>query len=82
MIAKLGVLVPLYQNLYSPISKVFAEKDKIGFTIDWYDQNFGFGKISIFQFNKNGKIVLKSETMGKNFCKKILNALIDQSEIN
>jgi hypothetical protein len=65
----------------SNISNVFAKEDKIGFTIEWYDPDFGFGELSIFQLSKNGKIVLDSETMGKDFCKKILNALVDQGKI-
>lgn len=42
--------------------------------VGWIGKS-GFGHINFF--NENGKIVLLSETMGKEFTRKVLNRLVD-----
>ena len=62
------------------ISGVYSNKDETGFRIYW-NTPMGFGHIDFCQFNKGGLIRIDSECMGKEFVKKILCALVDQSTL-
>jgi hypothetical protein len=50
-----------------------------GFRISWADDNLGFGEIAFYK--DNGKLKLDTENMGKDFVKKVLNNLVDNTEI-
>lgn len=51
-----------------------------GITIGWDDTEEGwFGEVTIYK--DKGKIIIDSETMGKEFIKELLNQLVDMAQV-
>jgi len=48
--------------------------------IDW-SANVGFGQLGII-INKNGKVFLDTEFMGRDFAKQILNKIVDNADVD
>lgn len=51
-----------------------------GFTVGWGMDEVGFGELTV-KLDRNGKLLLNTEHMGKDFAKKILCALVDSAGI-
>ena len=63
------------------ISGVYSNETEMGFRISWSGnkEDSGFGQITMNRL-KNGAIVIDSETMGKDFVKKVLTKLVDNAK--
>jgi hypothetical protein len=51
-----------------------------GFTVGWGMDEVGFGELTV-KLDRNGKLLLNTEHMGRDFAKKILCALVDSAGI-
>lgn len=51
-----------------------------GFEVDWADSDGWFGEITFYK-DKDGNMKVISETMGKEFVKKILCQLVDIADL-
>lgn len=56
-----------------------ARKRQYGFTVDWTTVSAGFGSISVF-IDKDGQLRCDNEGMSKEFVKKVLCKLVDESK--
>ena len=59
---------------------VFSDILNEYFEISWEDDNGYFGQI-LFYKDKDGNLKVNAETMDKEFIKKVLNHLVDNTEI-
>jgi hypothetical protein len=67
-----------------PVGVVTGETmgNKGGMTVGWSTVSAGFGELTIYIDKDDGKLKADTEGMGKDFCKKVLCALVDSwSEI-
>lgn len=53
-------------------------QDKAHIIVGWGRKGWGFGEVTFIV--KDGKLICDSELMGRDFIKKVLVALVDQSE--
>jgi len=60
---------------------VHGNPNTIGFCLDWSSDSEGFGQLRIYQNVHNGNIEIESESMGKEFAKKVLCALVDNATV-
>lgn len=56
------------------------EYDSIPITIQWLSDKGFFGCVD-FLYTKEDGLILSTETMGKEFAKKLINQLIDQAKL-
>lgn len=80
----LGDTIALGRSLkYEPILDItFSRIESLtgGLYLNWSSKELGFGQFSL-GFDKNGKPVLNTECLGKEFAKSILCHIVDISEI-
>jgi len=60
--------------------KVFKNKGVGVMTISWTSTPLGFGEVTI-QLDKNGKVEIDTESMGKKFFLKLMSKLYDKAEV-
>jgi len=49
--------------------------------IGWIDERLGYGELEINIYDKDESVTLRSEYMGKEFVKQILNKIVDDAEL-
>lgn len=66
---------------YEIISAKIARDYKIknGFAIQWLAKNVGFGILTFYE--DNGKTIVQSEYMSKEFCKAVMEKFFEDTEI-
>lgn len=65
---------------YSDESSVESTWEEVGITIQWDDLGVGFGELSLSS-DINGKTIIDTETMGKEFFLDLMSKLYDMAEV-